>query len=100
MGKGYEANLDKLFRERLLDELVLGNTIPIKKYAKDHPKVKVLPFEPLFASAIERIHEDRSMSMVLKYDGAMEIYDRSRYLFKGDPKYVKIGHIKLPTLDS
>jgi ribose-phosphate pyrophosphokinase len=100
LGEGYEKKMSELLDADLVDELVIGNTIPLKKYAKEHPKVRILPFEPLFAEAIRRIYDDRPMSELFTYNGAMEIYDKARHLFKGDPKYIKIGHIKLPTLDS
>jgi ribose-phosphate pyrophosphokinase len=96
LGEGYEKKMSELFDNNLIDELVIGSTIPLKKYAKEHPKVKVLPFEPLFAEAIKRIHEDKPMSELFRYSGAMKIYDKARYLFRSD-KYVKIGHMKLPT---
>jgi len=100
LGDGYETNMKKLFDEGLIDELILGNTVPIKDFAKNHPKVKVLPFEPLFAEAIKRIYENRSMSELYNYAGVIKIYNKARLLFKRDPKYVKIESINLPTLNS
>jgi len=100
LGEGYEEKMRKIFDEKLVDEIVFGNTVPIKRFAKDHQKVRILPFEPLFAEAVKRIHENKSMSELFTYEGIMEVYDRARHLYKGDPKYVKIGRLKLPTLDS
>jgi ribose-phosphate pyrophosphokinase len=100
LGEGYEKNMKRIFDEKLVDEIVFGNTVPIKDFARDHPNVKILPFEPLFAEAIKRIHENRSMSELFTYGGIMDVYDRARHLYKGDQKYVKIESIKHPTLDS
>ena len=100
LGKGYEKNMKKIFKEKLVDEIILGNTVPIKDFARNNPQVKILPFEPLYAEAVKRIHENRSMSELFTYEGITKVYDRARPLFKGDQKYVKIGRVKLPTLDS
>ncbi|MBW2977876.1 ribose-phosphate diphosphokinase [Candidatus Woesearchaeota archaeon] len=100
LGKGYEEKMKEMFDKGIVDEIILGNTVPIKDYARNHPQVKVLPLEPLYAEAITRIHHNLSISELHTYEGVMEIYDKARHLFKGDPKYVKIGRIKLPTLDS
>lgn len=100
LGKGYEDNMRAMLEGNIVDEIILGNTVPIKDYAKNHPKVKLLPFEPLFAEAIKNIYNDSSMSALHRYDGAMNIYNKARLLYKRDSKYVKIESINLPTLKS
>ena len=42
-----------------LTELVVCNTIPLRKFS---PKIKVLSVAPLFASAIRNMHEHKSIS--------------------------------------
>jgi ribose-phosphate pyrophosphokinase len=100
LGKGYEKNMGPLLDENILDELILGNTIPIKDYARNHPKVKILPLEPLFAEAIKNIYNNSSMSELHNYGGVMKVYNKARFLYKKDPKYVKIESSNLPTLKS
>jgi ribose-phosphate pyrophosphokinase len=94
LGKGYGSKLDYAFEEGILDELVLGNTIPLKEYAFRHEKVKIIPFEPLFAQAIKSISGNRSMSPLYDYNDTMKHYARSRMIYKHDPKYVRIEPIK------
>ena len=47
-----------------LDELVITNTIPIREKAKQCTKIKVLSVAPLFAKAIQRIHNGDSISVL------------------------------------
>lgn len=53
-GKAYE-NIDN----SLLEELVISDTIPLKK---ESPKIKVLSVSTLFAKAIRKIHDNESIS--------------------------------------
>lgn len=48
-----------------IKELVITNTIPLPK-EKQIDKIKVLTIAPIFAEAIKRIHEERSLSDFLK----------------------------------
>ena len=45
-----------------LDELVVTNTIPVHSKKKKCPKITVLSVAPLFAKAIRRIHNGKSIS--------------------------------------
>jgi len=53
-GKAYE-NIES----SLLEELVISDTIPVKK---NSPKIKVLTVSDLFAKAIRKIHDNESIS--------------------------------------
>ena len=50
--------IDKIDNSKLT-ELVVCNTIPLRKFS---PKIKVLSVAPLFASAIRNMHEHKSIS--------------------------------------
>jgi len=43
-----------------LKELVMTNTVPLPEY-KQIDKIRVVPISGLFAEAIQRIHEEKSM---------------------------------------
>ncbi|OGH00074.1 MAG: ribose-phosphate pyrophosphokinase [Candidatus Lambdaproteobacteria bacterium RIFOXYD1_FULL_56_27] len=47
-----------------IDELVVTNSIPVLDKAKLCPKIKVLSVAPLFAKAIQRIHNGDSISVL------------------------------------
>lgn len=47
-----------------LDELVVTNSIPVTEKAAQCPKIKVLSVAPLFAKAIQRIHNGDSISVL------------------------------------
>jgi len=47
-----------------LDELIVTNTIPVLAKAEECPKLKVLTVAPLFAEAIQRIHNGDSISVL------------------------------------
>lgn len=47
-----------------LDELVVTNTLPVADKLKACPKLKVLSVAPLFAKAIQRIHNGDSISVL------------------------------------
>lgn len=76
LGSGSEEKLKKIFEEDLIEEVIFGNTIPLKEFAKNHPKVKRVPLEPFIGEAVRRIHSDMSISGLHKYDEIMRAYDR------------------------
>jgi ribose-phosphate pyrophosphokinase len=47
-----------------LDELVVTDTIPIRERAVQCPKIKILSVAPMFAKAIQRIHNGDSISVL------------------------------------
>ena len=59
-------------RDSAIKELVLLDTIPLPE-EKMLPKFTVLPVAPLFAEAIERIYEDKPVSPMFVYPGAVSL---------------------------
>lgn len=53
--------VDKIAHSEL-DELIVTNTIPLEKQARDCDKIKVLSVAGLFGEAVRRIHEGSSVS--------------------------------------
>lgn len=49
-----------------IDELVVTNTIPVAEKMKQCPKITCLSVAPLFAKAINRIHDGDSLSVLFK----------------------------------
>jgi ribose-phosphate pyrophosphokinase len=49
-------------RESELDELIVTDTIPLRREASELEKITVLPVAPLLAEAIRRTHEEASIS--------------------------------------
>jgi ribose-phosphate pyrophosphokinase len=78
LGQGAEVNLDKIFKENLVEEIYFGNTIPMKDYGRNHPKIKQTEIEPFVGEAIRRIHHDISISGLHKYREIMKAYAHAR----------------------
>ena len=89
LGQGYEPRLAQLLDEGLVEELVFGNTIPLKEIALNHPKVKIVPLEPFVAEAIRRINQNESISSLHKYLQIMKVYEQ--YTIGDDPKMLDLG---------
>ena len=64
----------KALDNKTIDQLILGDTIPIDKRLVEHEKVKVLSLIPLIGEAIKRIHEKHSTSELYNYDPIIKIY--------------------------
>jgi len=76
LGEGSEERLKQIFDEDLVEEIIFGDTIPLKDFTKNYPKIKRVPLEPFVGEAIRRIHEDISISGLHKYDQIMSTYQR------------------------
>lgn len=50
-----------------LVEVICTNSIDNKKKLKDCPKIKILDIAPMFSVAMERIHEEQSVSSLFEY---------------------------------
>ncbi len=92
LGDGYEKNLEEALDKGLIDEMVFGNTIPLKEYAAKHPKVKSIALEPFVAEAIRRIHENTSLSALHEYDTIINLYEGQGP--KNDPKIVPVASVR------
>jgi ribose-phosphate pyrophosphokinase len=77
LGRGADLNLDKIFEEDLVEEIYFGNTIPVKPYARNHPKIKIISLEPFIGEAIRRVHHDLSISGLHKYKTILHAYHHS-----------------------
>ncbi len=51
-------------RESRIKELIVSNSIPLSKEAKDCGKIRTLSVAPLLARAIQSIHEETSISVL------------------------------------
>ncbi len=89
LGDGYETRLSQLLDDGLVEELVFGNTVPLKDAALAHPKVKIVALEPFVAEAIRRINQDESISGLHKYPQVMKTYEN--YNVGDDPKIIDLG---------
>lgn len=71
LGNGAERNLERMFWENTLDELIFCDTIPLKLR---HEKIRQIPVEPFFAEAVRRLHCNESFSEMHKYDQIVKLY--------------------------
>jgi len=74
LSPGSEQNLTEILANGIVDEIVFGNTIPLKEFVKNNPKIKIIPIEPFVAEAIRRLHADRSISGLHKYEEIVRAY--------------------------
>ena len=63
---GLSGNAIERINKSQLDELVVTNTIPLGDKAKLTDKIRVLTVAPLFAQAINNIHNGNSISVLFK----------------------------------
>ena len=47
-----------------LKEVIVTNSIPLSKKAKQYSKIRVLSIAPLLARAVQSIHEETSVSIL------------------------------------
>ncbi len=50
----------------VLEEVIVGDSIPLTDAGKASDKIKVLSFAPLIAESIKRIHEEKSVSILFR----------------------------------
>jgi len=84
LGEGADINLNRIFEEDLVEEFYFGNTMPLKSYAKNNPKIKTISLEPFIGEAIRRIHHDISISGLHKYKTIIKTYQHSSLEGFGD----------------
>jgi ribose-phosphate pyrophosphokinase len=77
LGAGSEANMKKIFEEDIVEGICFGNTVPLKAFAKNHPKIRQIDLQPFIGEAIRRIHHDISISGLHKYREIMKAYKRA-----------------------
>ena len=87
---GAKENLEEILREGLVDEVILGNTNPVKDFAIVHPNVRIMPIEPFVADAIRRIHWNRSVSGIHEYRDIVRAYQNGADIYQANPKMVRI----------
>ncbi len=59
-------SLERIKNCSIIKEVIISNTIPFEK-AKGNPKIKVVSIAPLLAEAIQRIHNEESVSSLFEY---------------------------------
>ncbi len=62
----FSGNAIQRIQDSILDEVIVGDTIPLKDDARACPKIKVITFAPLIGEAIKRIHEEKSVSILFR----------------------------------
>ena len=50
----------------VLEEVIVSDSIRLKKEARESEKIKVISFAPLIGEAIKRIHEEKSVSILFR----------------------------------
>ena len=89
LGQGYEQKLKQLVDENLVEDLIFGNTVPLKEEALQNPKIKIIPIEPFIAEAIRRINQNESVSGLHKYAQIMRTYEN--YRVEENSKLIDLG---------
>ncbi|MBU2497200.1 MAG: ribose-phosphate diphosphokinase [Nanoarchaeota archaeon] len=95
LGEGYENVLEQTLDKHFVDEFLFFDTIPLKDYAKNEKRVKLISCAPFIAEAIKRINVNRTVSGLHEYKQIKEAYRKANSIpglsYSGNKKYVRIG---------
>lgn len=94
LGEGYENVLERALNKHFVDEFVFFDTIPLKDYAKQEKRVRLIPSAPFLAEAIKRININKSVSGMHEYKQIKESYRKANSIpglsYSNNDKYVRI----------
>lgn len=94
--KGAEENLKDMLDNGIVDEVIFGNTIPLKPFTAQYTHVRVIPIEPFVAEAIMRLNADESVSGIHDYSQIVRAYQNgARIVYGSNPQLIEIKKKKL-----